>query len=708
VTADNSVPINACIRAASVSGKGVFIPAGLWTHTHPDTLRSNVKIRGAGMGITVMFLSASGTSPMLTNDWTTPCGNAGISDITFNRNGTNTTHGWLLGNLQHFTSTNVQVICNQATVATAGAIAISAFNASARYRSRDVNFYNTYISGGGNFGIQYGNVIGSTIDGLHVDSTSRECVGMEPYNVSSEGGIVSRINISNVWINSPTGTTQAGSGTGLFIITSTSGGDVHRINGANINIKGGAIANQSGFSSYGCQKCNFSNIIVDSVGGIGVQISTSTGNLNDALQMDHVQVIGAGQDGGGSYWGMQVKDSKNCVFDHFDISGSAHVYGLIENGTSERNRFDNFKLIGNQAAYLLNTGRGHGSTAEHFTTDLSSSFNYTWTDKGSFNILDTAHYTGDSVNIGGTVRVNNLVRYATTQGSRITGSAGGFGLTDWHTVDSAITARAIAASTGANPTASLGLTAVNGVATTFMRSDAAPAISQAIVPTWTGVNTFSPVSTLSTGQGAGIQLYPQFTQTSTSTYAGQYMSLYDNGSNSGNKYLALWGTNTAAANAGTFTSKFNVTTAGAVTAASAITAGGTVSAPALSSTGTLAVSTTSTFTGVSTFTAQDVHNGGININGKERIKRTTVADVAYTTLSTDYVVAYTTLTATRAVTLASGTAGDVLILSDESGNAGTFPITITGTVDGATNKSISTAYGVLRLYCISGTTYKSF
>jgi hypothetical protein len=43
----------------------------------------------------------------------------------------------------------------------------------------------------------------------------------------------------------------------------------------------------------------------------------------------------------------------------------------------------------------------------------------------------------------------------------------------------------------ANPTASLGLAASNGVATTFMRSDAAPALSQAIAPTWTGTHTFS-------------------------------------------------------------------------------------------------------------------------------------------------------------------------------------------------------------------------
>jgi hypothetical protein len=44
---------------------------------------------------------------------------------------------------------------------------------------------------------------------------------------------------------------------------------------------------------------------------------------------------------------------------------------------------------------------------------------------------------------------------------------------------------------GANPSASAGLSAVNGAATTYMRSDAAPAISQAIAPTWTARHIFS-------------------------------------------------------------------------------------------------------------------------------------------------------------------------------------------------------------------------
>ncbi len=44
---------------------------------------------------------------------------------------------------------------------------------------------------------------------------------------------------------------------------------------------------------------------------------------------------------------------------------------------------------------------------------------------------------------------------------------------------------------GGNPTAQVGLTAVNGAASTFTRSDGAPSLDQAISPTWTGTHDFS-------------------------------------------------------------------------------------------------------------------------------------------------------------------------------------------------------------------------
>lgn len=53
----------------------------------------------------------------------------------------------------------------------------------------------------------------------------------------------------------------------------------------------------------------------------------------------------------------------------------------------------------------------------------------------------------------------------------------------------------VTSASGANPTGTVGLTAVNGTASTFLRSDGAPALSQAITPTWTGLHIFGNATT---------------------------------------------------------------------------------------------------------------------------------------------------------------------------------------------------------------------
>ncbi|MFF9287495.1 collagen-like triple helix repeat-containing protein [Streptomyces griseosporeus] len=84
--------------------------------------------------------------------------------------------------------------------------------------------------------------------------------------------------------------------------------------------------------------------------------------------------------------------------------------------------------------------------------------------------------------------------------------------------------------------------------------------------------------------------------------------------------------------------------------------------------------------------------------------RTTVADANYTVLTTDSKVCYTSLTAARVVTLpsVSNASGQEFLIKDESGSCdGTKTITVTpasGTIDGAANKVINTAYGALRVY----------
>lgn len=69
----------------------------------------------------------------------------------------------------------------------------------------------------------------------------------------------------------------------------------------------------------------------------------------------------------------------------------------------------------------------------------------------------------------------------------------------------------VSTAVGANPSASVGLTAVNGSAVTWMRSDGAPALSQSITPTWTNPHIFTntsqtPVTIKTTGANQTIPL----------------------------------------------------------------------------------------------------------------------------------------------------------------------------------------------------------
>jgi len=84
---------------------------------------------------------------------------------------------------------------------------------------------------------------------------------------------------------------------------------------------------------------------------------------------------------------------------------------------------------------------------------------------------------------------------------------------------SLVTGTASGGSTGANPTASVGLSVVNGSLTTFMRSDAAPPLDQSIAPTWTGAHNFGEARSIASGTSATLDDIQASAQTTTVTGA---------------------------------------------------------------------------------------------------------------------------------------------------------------------------------------------
>lgn len=104
----------------------------------------------------------------------------------------------------------------------------------------------------------------------------------------------------------------------------------------------------------------------------------------------------------------------------------------------------------------------------------------------------------------------------------------------------------------------------------------------------------------------------------------------------------------------------------------------------------------------------------LHVDGGYTGKRTTVADTAYTVLTTDYIVEYTTLTAARTITLpaaATADVGKVYILKNGTANTSVLTVDPSGAelIDGAATKTFNGVggFGVMRVYC-TGTAWMTW
>lgn len=179
-------------------------------------------------------------------------------------------------------------------------------------------------------------------------------------------------------------------------------------------------------------------------------------------------------------------------------------YAVTNNITAE-GRLDVSNSISGSEIYLTGNSTasayfGNGSNLSGITV---STANYSLLSGNSTNAA-TSNYALLSGNASNAANASNA-NYALLSGNASNAANANYAILS----GSATSAAGLAAGGFANPTALTGLATVNGSATTAMRSDAAPALSQSITPTWTGAHTWSALGTFSLGlnaSGAAVSL----------------------------------------------------------------------------------------------------------------------------------------------------------------------------------------------------------
>ena len=255
--------------------------------------------------------------------------------------------------------------------------------------------------------------------------------------------------------------------------------------------------------------------------------------------------------------------------------------------------------------------------------------------------------------------------------------------------------------TGANPTATLGLAAINGVATTFMRSDAAPALSQAIVPVWTGSHSFTFVSTL--GNAAGISAIgakstsPTVELWNTAVVAGDQKRWAQAVTTTGGTWqLRAYNDDGTTGNNGIAIQIFR--SGGSAIDCHILNVSGTTQVKIDTTNGITAAKLVGTGTRPVTVTAAGLLVANTNYNSQ--------AGTTYNVLATDTTkVIGLSNTAARTITLPAANtipSGVIFWIKDEAGTAGANNITVNragaDTIDGNTSVTMTQNYQSIGLY----------
>lgn len=236
--------------------------------------------------------------------------------------------------------------------------------------------------------------------------------------------------------------------------------------------------------------------------------------------------------GGGSYTDEQAQDAvAGALVDSASIDfsyndGVPSITAVVLPAGVDHNQLNNL-AVGDVHTQYHNDARALTWLGTRSTSDVPEGSNQYFTNEraqdavgtimtNSAEVAFTYNDAGNTISaslITNSIVVGRLTMATARLVGRTTAAAGageeisvGTGLS----LAGGVLSNTVSAPTGANPSATVGLAAVNGAAGTFMRSDAAPALSVAIVPTWSGTHTFGHATSIVTTGNVGVGVTPSW------------------------------------------------------------------------------------------------------------------------------------------------------------------------------------------------------
>jgi hypothetical protein len=234
-------------------------------------------------------------------------------------------------------------------------------------------------------------------------------------------------------------------------------------------------------------------------GSLGVGSAQSSATLKQNIFVtNNRMVIQNRGNGGGSY---AIGNFGSTATTNFNIHGNSVGFDGGGLGLNSQTRFiySTVGLINSDISYNTLDTDGNGTYIAALT-NVRVVGNYTLSTGARPSNPDGGTALTDNV----TATINSAVidtAFGSTRGSILYRGAAGWTILSPGTSGYALSSNGAGADpsyqviggsgTVANPSALVGLTAINGSNTSAIRSDGAPALNQAIIPTWTGLHTFS-------------------------------------------------------------------------------------------------------------------------------------------------------------------------------------------------------------------------